>query len=309
MIKVKYSKAKFNEEVKNKIVEINKDVKKLVDLFRLILKYKIVLRGRGIEFSDIRKYLPTDDASLIDWKVSARMSTSGKLDKLYVKVYEEEQDLELIIAVDGSSTMDFGTQEKLKREYATLLAGSLAIAGVESGYKVSMIMFNDELLYLPPENSTIQTTRILAELINKENWKGGKNFKEALNFIMKVSQNRAVLVIISDFISAGEDWDELLKSASFKFDGVLGIMVRDLRDTYLPKDVGYLRFQNPIDGSITEVNVDKIKEKFEKLAKEQEEKYKKMFLESNAGFIKFYTSEEYTKQILKWFDLWSYGRL
>ncbi len=298
----------IKKEVKEYLIMINRDVKRLVDLFKLILKYKIVLRGKGIEFSDIRKYLPTDDASLIDWKVSARMSTSGKLDRLYVKVFEEEQDLEVIIAVDSSATMDFGTQEILKREYATLLAGSIAIAALESGYRVSLLMFNDDIKYIPPENSSIQTVRILSELLLKENWKGSKNFKKMLNFIMKVSYQRSILIIISDFIYAGDDWDDTLKSAAFKFDGLLGIMVRDLRDTYLPRDVGYLRVQNPIDGSITEVNIDKIKEKYEKLAKQQEKKYEKLFIESNAGFIKFYTNEDYVKPIIKWFTLWSYKR-
>lgn len=299
----------INPEVKEYLIRINRDVKKLVDLFRLILKYKIVLRGRGVEFADLRKYLPTDDASLIDWKTSVRMSTSGKLDKLFVKVYEEEQDLEVIIAVDSSATMDFGSGDVLKREYAALLIGSISIAAIESGYRVSLVMFNDNIHYLPPENSAIQSTRILSNLLNNEMWGGGKNFQKMLDFVMRVSYQRAIFIVISDFIRAGDNWDETLKSASFKFDGALGIMVRDIRDTYLPDGVGYLRVQDPITGNITEVNVDKIRDKYERLAKEQEKKYEKLFLESNAGFMKFYTNQPYVDQLIKWFNLWSYGRL
>ncbi|NPA38788.1 MAG: DUF58 domain-containing protein [Candidatus Nanohaloarchaeota archaeon] len=298
----------FNDEVKKLIIEINTEVKKIIDLFRIILKYKMVLRGRGIEFADIRKYLPTDDASLIDWKVSARMSTSGKLDRLFVKVYEEERDLDVILLIDASATMDFGTQERLKREYVSLLAGTLSTASIEAGDKVGMVMFNDTIKYIPPERSDVQTIRILAELVKKENWKGGKNLAEAINFALKTTTNRSFLFIISDFISIGDDWIEPLRAASVKFDGVLGIMIRDVRDSYLPKGVGYFRLKDPITGKVTEANLDKIKSKFEKLAKEQEEYVEKKFHESGAGFVKYYTNENFVKTLIKWFDLWGTGR-
>ncbi len=300
----------FNDEVKKLIIEINTEVKKIIDLFRIILKYKMVLRGRGIEFADIRKYLPTDDASLIDWKVSARMSTSGKLDRLFVKVYEEERDLDVILLIDSSATMDFGTQEKLKREYVALLAGTLATASIEAGDKVGMIMFNNVIKHIPPERSDIQTIRILAELVKKENWKGGKNLAEAIKFALKTTTSRSFLFIISDFISVGEeDWIEPLRAASVKFDGVLGVMIRDVRDRYLPEGTGYFRFQDPITGKVTEANLDKIKQKYEELAQKQEKTIEKIFHESGAGFVKYYTHENFIKILVKWFDVWGAGRV
>lgn len=309
-MELQYSQPLFNEEVKKLIIEINTEVKKIIDLFRLILKYKIVFRGRGIEFADIRKYLPTDDALLIDWKTSAKMSASGKLDKLFVKVYEEERDLDVILLIDASTTMDFGTQERLKREYAALLAGTLATASIEVGDNVGLVMFNDKIKHIPPERSDIQTIRILAELTNKENWRGGKNLSEAIKFVLKTTTNRSFLFIISDFISLGnENWIEPLRAASVKFDGVLGVMIRDVRDRYLPEGTGYFRFKDPITGKVTEANLDKIRHRYEELAKKQEETIERIFHESGAGFVKYYTHENFIKTMIKWFDMWGSGRV
>ncbi|HEC92619.1 MAG TPA: DUF58 domain-containing protein [Candidatus Atribacteria bacterium] len=100
--------------------EVDINVKKLIELFRFILKYRIIFRGSGIEFAGLREYTPEDDASRIDWKSSARTG------KIYVKIFEEERDLDLFLLVDVSNSMLFGTAEKLKSEYATILAATIA---------------------------------------------------------------------------------------------------------------------------------------------------------------------------------------
>lgn len=318
---MKFKKEKKNEdvmetkgvdpEIRKLMIEIDTEVKKLVDIFRFVLKYRIVFRGRGVEFAGIRKYLPTDDASLIDWKVSARMSTSGKLDKLYVKIYEEERDLDVIILLDVSDTMLFGTQEKLKSEYAMLLTGTIAHAAIDVGDNTALIMFNEGTKKLiPPAKGALQYFKILKELVDKDNWGGKKDVGRIVNEIVKTTtNNRTFLFIISDFISTDDSWQEDLQSAVAKFDGVLGIMVRDLRDSELPEDVGNFRFSNPFDGSIvTDTNIDKVRERFNKLAREQEEMIERMFKQSGAGFIKYRTDQTFVVPIMEWFSLWGAGR-
>ncbi len=300
----------LDPEIKKLMIEIDTEVKKLVDIFRFVLKYRIVFKGRGIEFAGIRKYIPTDDASLIDWKVSARMSTTGKLNKLFVKIYEEERDLDVIVLLDVSDSMLFGTQEKLKSEYATLLAGTIGHAAIDVGDNVGLLMFNTKTsVVLPPQKGAIQYFKMLKEMVNIKNWGGKKDVERIVNEVVKTARGRTFLFIISDFIGTDDSWIETLQSACAKFDGVLGIMIRDLRDSELPEDVGNFRFSDSFDSSVvTDANIDKIRERFNKLAKEQEDMIESMFKRAGAGFIKYRTDQTFIVPMMEWFSLWGAGR-
>ncbi|NOR84748.1 DUF58 domain-containing protein [archaeon] len=296
-------------EIKNLMQEVDANVKKLIDIFRFVLKYKIIFKGQGVEFAGIRQYTESDDAKMIDWKVSARMSTSGKIDKLYVKIYEEERDLDVMVLLDTSSSMLFGSQDKLKHEYAAILAATIIYAATETGDNAGLAMFNEKVhKFIPPSKESIQYYRVLETLVNKKNYGGSKNLKNAIKYATKIGRGRTMLFIISDFISCGDDWDDALKSAAAKFDGVLGIMLRDIRDSYLPEGAGHFRLSDPFSEHISETNLDKIKHKFETLAAKQEKDVELTFHKSKAGFIKYYTKDPFIKSLMNWFELWGSGR-
>ena len=300
MIIRKLSKSFEREEEKIKeinelVEEIDKSVRGFVDVFTFLLKYRILFRGTGLEFAGYKEYVPgEDDASKIDWKASL------KSQKIYVKQYEEERNLNIFVLFDSSSSMLFGTQEKLKSEYAAIIAGTLAFAGVEVGDNIGFAMFNDKIVnFLEPIQDISQYYQILRLLADKKNYGGACNMKEALSFVINNVHERTALFIISDFIGVGNIEDDI-KVCAGKFDRVFGLMVRDPRDESLPGDLGYISFSDPFSNKVVTINVDKIREKFEIEAKKQAQYIERVFLDSGAGFIKIYTDKPFAESIIKY---------
>ncbi len=306
---IRQSKLYIHPEIRNLMHEIDVNVRRLVDEARFILKYKVIFRGRGLEFEGLREYTTSDDASMIDWKISRRVSTSKKLDKLYVRVYEEERDLNIFVLLDTSETMLFGTQDKLKTDYASVIAGTLIYTAIEVGDKAGIAMFSGDVHKLiPPSKSTDQYYRVLRELSNPKNYGGKCSLYSALKTTTATLDPKSILFIVSDFISVGDDWEDLLKAASSKFEGVLGIMVRDIRDSHIPGNLGYFRMSDPIFKSATDVDLDKIRQKYRLETEKQEKNIEKIFTKTHAGFIKCYTHEPFVNPLIKWFNLWGTGR-
>ena len=298
----------ISEEAKRLIREIDVEVKKLADIFRLVLKYKIVFRGRGLEFYGLRQYEEGDDTSLIDWKSTLRANI-GKITKLYIKVFEEERDLDVMVMLDASPTMLFGTGKRLKSEYATLIAGAITYAALQNGDNAGIIMFSDRInRFVPPLNETSQHYRILSTMLDRRNWRGKKDLASALDFAVKLLRRETMLFIISDFIGVHGKWEDKLRLASSKFEGVLGIMVRDRRDIELPKGTGYYRLKDPLTGRVMEVNLDKYAEKYKKEALRQMRMVEEYFQRAGVGLIKYVTDEPFVKPIIHWLDIWAAGR-
>jgi uncharacterized protein (DUF58 family) len=286
-------------DIKKLMEETDINVKKLVETFRFTLKYRILFRGGGIEFAGLKQYTPgEDDATKIDWKASLRTG------RLYVRQYEEERDLDVFILCDVCSSMVFGTQEKLKNEYAAIVAGTLAHCAIEVGENVGFVAYSDKIKYfLPPICDTVQYYEILRILADPSTYGGKCDLREALSYVLNNIEEKTVLFIISDFIGLEEGWEDSLRMASAKFAKVIGIMVRDLRDEYLPKGVGRIRLKDPFSEKILIVDIEKIREKYEKLAEEQTKKIIKNFLESKAGLIKVFTHEPFVKPLANYLEL------
>ena len=279
--------------------EVDSHVKRLIETFEFLLKYKILFRGTGIEFAGLKEYAPgQDDASKIDWKASLRTQ------RLYVKQYEEERDLDIVVALDSSASMVFGTQDKLKSEYASIVAGCLAFAGIETGDNVGFVMFNDKLVEFLEQNQDLaQYYHILSLMVNPDNWGNKCNMSKAIEIMTNNLRSKTALFIISDFIDLDEKWSDALKMAAAKFDRVIGIMIRDVRERYWPTGVGYIRFSSPYENRVKTVNVDKKREEFEKEAEKQEKMIERAFLESKAGFVKIYTNQEFVDPLVKYLEI------
>lgn len=289
----------MSKDVKELMHEIDKKVHRLTETFEFVLKYRELFRGVGLEFAQLKEYVPgEDDASRIDWKASMRG------DDIYVKEYEEDRNLDVIVLVDVSSSMDFGTQNRMKHEYATVIAGSLIRAGIQVGDNVGFGMFSDEMVkFLKPTNAQSQYHRSINLMADRDLHGGKANLEEALSLVLNTVDENSYLFIISDFIGLEGDWVNELKMVSGKLRGIMGIMVRDLRDEKIPDDSGRFRLKDPHTGNIMVVNLSKIKDEFEEKAKEQSDFVKNAFKRSNSDVIKVFTEDMFTKKVAKTLEL------
>jgi uncharacterized protein (DUF58 family) len=279
--------------------EIDVNVRELVDVFRFLLKYQILFKGSGIEFAGLREYVPgQDDATKIDWKASLRSK------KLYVKQFEDERDLDVYILLDVSNSMLFGTQEKLKSEYAAVVGGAIAYSAVESGDNVGFAMFGDDVrIALDPVGDISQYYKILRCMVDPGYYGGGCDLGGSLSYLINIVAERTILFIISDFIGIGKGWEDSLKMMAGKLDKVVGIMIRDVRDSFLPRGIGNMRLSDPFSDKVLTVNLDKVGGEFEKLARKQEEKIENEFRDGGMGFVKIYTTEPFVKPLVNYLEL------
>ena len=275
--------------------EIETSVMGLMETFSFILKYKRLFSATGIEFSGFKEYVPgEDDAMRIDWKASLRTG------KMYVRQYEEELDLDVFIILDACSSMLFGTQNKLKNEYAAVIAGAIASAGLQIGQRVGFAMVNEKNeIVLNPTNDPSRYYTILDALCREHHYGGDCVLFDFLSKITNILFQKTIIFIISDFIGLKGDWERALKVAGSKFERVFGIMVRDIRDEKLPEKEGRIRLMNPFTGETMIVDIDKIRDEFERLAKEQVEKVFSVFRSANADIVKVFTTEPFVAPIIK----------
>ena len=175
--------------------------------------YHSMFKGRGIEFSEVRAYVPEDDVRDIDWNVTARTGTA------HIKKYVEERELTVLLAVDISSSMRFGSGEETKSETAAALAALLAFSAIRNNDKVGLILFSDKIdFFLPPRAGRRHVLRILRELVAREPEPNRKTDLDCpLKFISRAQKKRAVVFLIGDFAESG-DFEQSLKLLNRKHD-------------------------------------------------------------------------------------------
>jgi len=275
--------------------KVDTEVKKVADTFMFAMKYKEQFQASGIEFSDLRQYQTSDDASRIDWKNSA----TG--DDLYVKEYEEEKDLDVFVIVDASDSMMFGTADKLKSEYAAIVAAAIAYASIDMGINVGFGIYGDDELVMLPDGGQAQYQKILTEITRFDNYGGDFNLEHALDSVVGQIKENTSIFLISDFLSVEGDWKSKMLVSSKKFRHVLNIMVRDLRDTKLP-DAGNFRFEDISGNGQLVANTSKIREEFEEKVKEEEQKTINKIEASGASVIRVDTRENFSGKFAQYID-------
>ncbi|MFB6199834.1 MAG: DUF58 domain-containing protein [Candidatus Nanohaloarchaea archaeon] len=275
--------------------EVDSEVKEINEVFRFVLKYLEEFQPSGVEFSELRKYRSGDDASRIDWK------SSNRLNDIYVKEFDEIRDLDVFIVLDASSTMTFGTSDKLKSEYAAVLAAAMSYASADNGLKVGIGIFGGEETFITPSSGLKQYRKILNEVSDPGNYGGSFDLKSAIDKTVNNIKSKSYLFVLSDFIETGEGWSDRVKMASSKFENVLCIMVRDLRDYKLP-DAGNVRLGSPNSSGQQVVNTSRIREDFEERVEKQEEKVRKKVIGAGADFLKIDTRESPGAALLSFFD-------
>ncbi len=202
-------------------------------------EYHSAFKGRGLTFSEVREYQPGDDIRTIDWKVTARYNNP------FVKIFQEERELTLMLLVDVSGSEQFGTQQWFKREMLTEIAGVLAFSALQNNDKIGVLFFSDKIeKFIPPQKGKLHVLRIIRELIDFEPESTGTDIAGALKYFSSVITKRATVFLISDFIS--RDFEDAMKSVRSRHD-LIAMQVFDPRETELPP-VGLIKVKDAETG-------------------------------------------------------------
>ena len=257
-------------------------------------EYHSTFKGRGMTFSEVRQYQFGDDVRNIDWNVTARYSEP------FVKVFEEERELTMMLMVDVSGSEMFGTVEQFKNDIVTEIAATLAFSATQNNDKIGLILFSDKVeLYIPPKKGRSHVLRIIRELIEFKPQSKRTNIAEALKFLSSVMKKKAIVFVLSDFIA--DDYLQTMKIVSGKHD-VTGIRVYDKREEEIP-NLGVVQMEDEETGEFMLVNTSskKVRSNYERYYQEKVNYYKDSFTKSGAGTIDCRVDESYVKKMLGYF--------
>lgn len=257
-------------------------------------EYHSAFKGRGMAFSEVREYQYGDDIRTIDWNVTARF------DVPYVKIFEEERELTVVLLVDVSGSRDFGTREKLKRNLITELCAVLSFSAIQNNDKIGVIFFSDQIeKFIPPKKGKSHILRIIRELIDFEPSHRKTNVSEALRYFTSAIKKRSIAFIISDFMDEG--YEDALKIAGKKHD-VVGVRIHDLREKELPA-VGTILFKDAETGRIIEkdTNSEEVRRQYKVAALEREARITDKLRKAGVDFCSIATDESYVGPLINLF--------
>lgn len=257
-------------------------------------EYHSSFKGRGMTFSEVRQYQFGDDIRSIDWNVTARYNEP------YIKVFEEERELTMMLVVDISGSESFGTTEQFKRDIITEISATLAFSAIQNNDKVGLLLFSDGIeLFIPPKKGKTHVLRIIRELIEFKPKSKKTDLTQALRYLSNVMKKKAIVFILSDFIDAG--YDNALKIVGKKHD-VTGIRVYDKLETELPK-LGMVPMRDAESGEIKLVNTNSksVRTNYRANYLKMVNYYEESFTKSGSGVINTRIDESYVKKLLGYF--------
>ena len=257
-------------------------------------EYHSTFKGRGMTFSEVRQYQFGDDVRSIDWNVTARYNEP------YVKVFEEERELTMMLLVDISGSEFFGTVQQFKKDTITEIAATLAFSAIQNNDKVGLLLFSDEIeLFIPPKKGKSHVLRIIRELIEFKPNSKKTSINNALKYLSSVMKKKAIVFILSDFIDTG--YDSALKIVGKKHD-VTGIRVYDKLETELPK-LGMVPMRDAESGQIKLVNTNSksVRSNYRANYLKTVDYYEDSFTKSGSGVINTRIDESYVKKLLGYF--------
>ena len=257
-------------------------------------EYHSAFKGRGMTFSEVRKYQYGDDVRTIDWNVTARYREP------YVKVFEEERELTLMLLVDISGSSNFGTRTKLKNEILTEIAATLAFSALNNNDKVGLVLFSNKIeLFIAPKKGKIHILRIIRELLNYESTSLKTNISKALEFLSQVQKKKAIIFVLSDFIDS--NYSKSVQLLSKKHD-LTGVRIFDLFEKELQKS-GLLFVNDAETGRKLWINSSskKVRESYSLSYRKNADYFKNTFSKNGAGAIALSTNDEYVKTLLNYF--------
>ncbi|MDB2368738.1 DUF58 domain-containing protein [Flavobacteriales bacterium] len=257
-------------------------------------EYHTAFKGRGMAFSEVREYQAGDDIRTIDWNVTARFNNP------FVKIFEEEREMTVILMIDVSGSKNFGTQNQMKQELVTELSAVLAFSAIQNNDKIGVIFFSDKVeKFIPPKKGKSHILRIIRELIAFEPQNKGTDIGEALRYFNNVIKKRSVCFVISDFIAEG--FDAPLKIANKKHD-VVSIRIHDPREEELP-NVGIIQMIDAETNQIKWIDTSNknVRDSYHKNYINTEKTINQLFKSSGVDTIQLRTDKDYIKPLIHFF--------
>lgn len=282
------------KEILKKIRRIELRTRRLVDS-SFAGAYHSVFKGRGMNFEEVREYTPGDDIRSIDWNVTARMNVP------YVKKFTEEREMTVMLLVDVSASGTYGSVESSKRELAAEVASILAFSAIQNNDKVGLLLFSDEVeLFIPPKKGRLHTLRLIREMLFFEPRRRGTSLSVALDYLNKVTARKAVVFVISDFIS-----NEFIKplTVTGKRHDLVAMPVIDPGEEMLP-DVGLLTLEDAETGRQIEVNTSNrgVAAAFAAIEDRRHEELEKIFRQRRIDVVPLRTDRDYLLPLRAFFE-------
>jgi uncharacterized protein (DUF58 family) len=256
--------------------------------------YNTAFKGRGMAFTEVREYNPGDDIRTIDWNVTARFNHP------YVKIFEEERELTVMLLIDVSESNNFGTNKQLKEDMITEISAVLAFSAIHNNDKVGVIFFSSKIeKFIPPKKGTSHILRIIRELIDFKPDEAGTDISLALKYLRNVIKKRSVAFVISDFID--KDFGDALNIVNKKHD-IVCLRIQDEREKYMPK-AGIIRMKDAETGRafwIDSSNRD-LRENLAKWHKEHDYYLANIFSKAGVDSVNIYTHMDYVPPLIRLF--------
>jgi len=265
-------------------------------------EYHSAFKGRGMAFSEVREYQYGDDVRDIDWNVTARFH------RPYVKVFEEERELTVMLLIDVSGSLDFGTTRQMKRDMATEIAATLAFSAIQNNDKIGVIFFSDQIeKYIPPKKGRKHILYIIREMLNFEPKSKKTDVAIAVEYLTRVMKRRSTVFVLSDFFVSpevrerGEAFEHALTMCNRKHD-MVAIQVYDQRAKILP-DIGLMKVRDAETGHemFIDTSSKKLRLAHTRYFMERQNFLQQTFTKSNVDWTSIATSDDYVKSLLMLF--------
>lgn len=259
-------------------------------------EYHSVFKGRGMEFSEVREYQPGDDIRSIDWNVTARFGHP------YIKVFEEERELTVMLLVDMSGSLMFGSIDKTKQQIAAELTAILAFSAMKNNDKVGLILFTDQIeKFVPPRKGKSHVLRIIRDVLSFEPQGNRTDIKAALEYFNMTIKKKSIAFMISDFLDDG--YEKILRIVGRKHD-LVGVVLEDPREKAIPKS-GLIKFKDAETNSIRFVDTSnkKVQQNFLEYREEIEKKRNNLFVSSRVDKVFITAGDSYIKPLVDFFKV------
>lgn len=257
-------------------------------------EYHSAFKGKGMAFSEVREYQYGDDIRSIDWNVTARFNHP------YVKIFEEERELTVMLLIDVSGSRNFASTDKLKKNLITELAAVLAFSAISNNDKIGAILFSDQIeKFIPPKKGRQHTLRIIRELIHFQPLQKGTNISGAVQYLINAIKKRTTAFLISDFIDTG--YEDAMKIASRKHD-LIALRIYDQREMNLP-NVGMIPMKDAESGSLVWVDSGrrKVREHYNNYWIQHSRSIHELLNKHGIDFADISTNEDYVKPLMQLF--------
>jgi uncharacterized protein (DUF58 family) len=257
-------------------------------------EYHSVFKGRGMEFSEVREYQFGDDIRNIDWNVTARFGHP------FIKIFEEERELTVILMADLSGSLIFGTEDKTKQQIAAELTAILAFSALKNNDKVGLLLFTDKIeKFVPPRKGNKHVLRIIREVLSFEPEGKSTNIKTALEYLNHAIKKRSIVFLLSDFMDEG--YEKILRIVGKRHD-FIGIVMSDKRENEIPQ-MGLVKFTDAETGEERWIDTNdlKMRRHLSDVRQKITEQRKSLFIKSRLDSIEIQTGQNYVKPLVQFF--------